>query len=133
MRSTVAHLPGTRSSWAAANDLASLLSDYPSSARDLDEALDWAKKVQAAAPGELTVQDTLGWVYYRKGDLQKAYGLISPVAAKVKDNPSINFHMGMVLFKMGKVPQAKDYLNKALASNALFTGREEAMKTVQQM
>jgi tetratricopeptide (TPR) repeat protein len=119
--------------WMAANDLAFLLSENASSQKDLDEALAWANKAREANPREPTIQDTLGWIYYRKGELGRAYGLFNQVVARAPDNPSVNYHLGMVLYRMGKRERAKVYLGKATASRGFFMGRDEAERVLGQL
>jgi len=119
--------------WLAANDLAFLLAETASSGRQLDKALDWASKAYAESPKEPTVQDTLGWIYYKKGDIKKAYQWISPAAAKAPDNPSVTYHMAVVLSRMGRRDLAKQYLAKSVASNHWFLGRDEAQRMLKSL
>jgi tetratricopeptide (TPR) repeat protein len=119
--------------WAAANDLAFLLGETTTSAKELDTALDWARKAQAAMPQEMAIQDTLGWIYYKKGDFKKAEELIVPLQEKAKDNPSIAYHLGMIYFKTGKRDQAREQLSKAVAVKEDFSGKDEAVRTLKQL
>jgi tetratricopeptide (TPR) repeat protein len=119
--------------WMAANDLAFLLSETATSGKELDTALDWARKAQAAAPQEPSIQDTLGWIYYKKGDVKKAEELIGPLQEKARDNPSIAYHLGMIFSKTGKRDQAREYLGKAVAVKEDFIGKDEAVRTLKQL
>jgi len=117
-------------SWRVANDLAFLLGDTAKSARDLDRALNLAEKARALNPAELTVQDTLGWLNYRKGNTAKAVELLSRVQAKAPEASVVNYHLGMALYKAGRLPDAKQSLSKALARKDEFAGRDEAARTL---
>ena len=117
----------------AANDLAFLLGETATSGKELDTALDWARKAQAEAPQEPSIQDTLGWIYYKKGDLKKAEELIGPLQEKAKDNPSIAYHLGMIYSKTGKRDQAREYLGKAVAVKEDFIGKDEAASDLKQL
>ena len=68
--------------WVGMNNLASLLSDHSSSSKDLERALKLALNAQKARPEDPSVLDTLGWVYYRQNDAQKALGFIKRAQEK---------------------------------------------------
>jgi tetratricopeptide (TPR) repeat protein len=116
--------------WAAANDLACLISETAASAKDLDRALALARKAQALRPDEPTVWDTIGWIYYKKGDMKKSVDFIGRVHAKIPESPVINYHMGMAWYKGGKRDKARECLRKSLEGGGDFTGREEAAQTL---
>ena len=119
--------------WAAENDLAFLLCEQGKSGKDLTRALTLAQKAIGVRPDEPSLQDTLGWVYYKQGDLNHASDLIGKAYLKMADNPVIAYHMGMVSYKAGKPAEAKTYLAKAVKSNVPFDGREEAQRTLEKL
>jgi Tfp pilus assembly protein PilF len=108
------------------NDLAFLLAEQGKSGKQLDRARDLAQKALNAHPNETSIQDTLGWVYYKQGDMKHASDLIEKAYAKSANSPAINYHMGMVSYKAGKLADAKNYLTKAVKSGEPFDGKEEA-------
>jgi Flp pilus assembly protein TadD len=114
-------------SWRVANDLAFLLGE---TSRDLNRAVALAEKARALKPEELTVQDTLGWLYLKKGDTAKALEVLKPVQAKAPDASVINYHLGMAQYKAGKPLEARNSLKKALSRKEGFPGREEAERTL---
>ncbi len=119
--------------WAAENDLAFLLCEQGKSGKDLERALTLAQKAVNARPDEPSTEDTLGWVYYKRGDLNHASDLIGKAYLKAGDNPVIAYHMGMVSYKAGKPAEAKTYLAKAVKSSVPFEGKEEAQKTLEKL
>jgi tetratricopeptide (TPR) repeat protein len=62
--------------------------------------------------------------------IENAYPLIADAAGKLKSNPSIRYHHGMVLAKKGKNREAASELNAALSLDPNFPGAEEAKKTL---
>ncbi|HBO69305.1 MAG TPA: hypothetical protein DD658_03825 [Deltaproteobacteria bacterium] len=116
--------------WAAANDLAFLLSEEPSSG-SLDKALALAERALKLRPDEPTVLDTLGWIRHKKGQAKQAVDLLSRVQAKAPDSPIANYHLGMALHKAGRQEDAKKYLAKSLAAKVDFPGRDDARKTLE--
>jgi tetratricopeptide (TPR) repeat protein len=119
--------------WAAANDLAFLLCEGDASGKDLDRALNLAERARRLRPEEGTVLDTMGWIYHRKGDFQKAVDLLQRVQAKAPDSPIANYHLGMALAGAGKREQAREMLRKSLAAKVDFPGREDARKALEKL
>ena len=70
----------------AANDLAFLLAEYGRKSGDLDKALALANKAMAQAQENPAVLDTLGWVYYKRGDNVRALDLLGKAKEKVQRN-----------------------------------------------
>jgi tetratricopeptide (TPR) repeat protein len=106
------------------------MGDTTKSGKDLDRALALAEKARSLSPEALTVQDTLGWLYYKKGDAAKAVELLSRVQAKTPEAPIVNYHLGMALYKAGRLPEAKQSLSKSLAKKGESAWREEAARTL---
>jgi len=117
-------------SWRVNNDLAVLLGE---SSNSLDRALALAEKAHSLRPDELTVQDTLGWICLKKGDAARAIQLLRFVQSRVPEAPIINYHLGMALYRAGKLPEAKGYLAKALARKEPFSGKEQAERTLSRL
>ncbi len=117
-------------SWRVANDLAYLMGEKARSASEFDRALSMAQKAITLNPTDHTVEDTLGWVYYKKGDFKQALEYLGKVQAAAPGNPLINFHVGMAQYKAGNRDKARESLKKSLAGKETFPGREEAEKTL---
>ena len=78
-----------------------------------DEALKYAQKAAELAPDAPAVENTLGWVLYRKG----LYSLALPHLEKAADKePSARrkCHLAMAYLKMGDQDRAQKNLNAAL-------------------
>jgi putative PEP-CTERM system TPR-repeat lipoprotein len=100
---------------------------------NLDLALQLAQTAKARLPNRHEVDDTLGWIYYKKGLSSLAIESLSQSVQKQPDNPSYNFHLAMAHHQSGNNAEAKKLLEKALKSNANFAGAEEARKLLEQM
>jgi tetratricopeptide (TPR) repeat protein len=107
----------------AARNLASNLSDHGG---NLDEAIRFAQVAQVADPRDPAVQDTLGWLYYKKGLYESALPLVSDAARKLEKNAVVRYHHGMVLAKTGKNKEAARELTAALSLDRDFPGATEA-------
>lgn len=119
--------------WGAVNDLACLLSDYGNGGSDLQKALILAQRVHARSPDNPLSQDTLGWIYYRKGDYRKALEYLEKSVAKLGSRPVVRYHAGMALYRAGRSDQAKVHLQAALNGGEAFEGKAEAGDTLKKL
>jgi tetratricopeptide (TPR) repeat protein len=111
----------------AANNLAWI---YAEDGR-LDEALKLAMVAQAQLKRP-EAEDTLGWVYYRKGLLQHAIAAFERAANKSPSNPVYQYHLGLAQLKQGNDAQGRAALKRALAMKADFNGAEDARKALEE-
>ncbi|ARN76376.1 hypothetical protein BST96_11395 [Oceanicoccus sagamiensis] len=66
----------------------------------LDEAYDYITRALAAKPGDPAIQDSLGWVEYRRGNLDKALTLLQAAYQSFPDH-EVAAHLGEVLWQSG--------------------------------
>jgi tetratricopeptide (TPR) repeat protein len=111
----------------AANNLAMI---YMDQGGNLDVALQLAQTAKSGLPDQWEVNDTLGWIYYKKGLAAMAAGPLLQAADKAPKDAVIQFHAGMALAKAGDKIQAKQKLEAALALDPNFAGADEARKTL---
>jgi len=79
----------------------------------LDEALALIKRAAALDPSDPAIQDSLGWVYYRLGDLDRAEALLRDAYAAYPDQ-EVAAHLGEVLWRQGKEREARKIWREAL-------------------
>lgn len=82
----------------------------------LDEALSLIEKALVLSPNDHYMLDSLGWVYYRRGNLDKAIDYLQQ-AYKVNPDPEIAAHLGEVLWQKGQHEEAKKIWQDALTVN----------------
>jgi len=68
---------------------------------DPDEALNFAQRALELAPGNPAVQDTLGWIYYRKGIYSTAARYLKS-AVEAEPNPRRRYHLALCYLKTGE-------------------------------
>ncbi len=107
-----------------ANNLASMLSDYGNGKDDLEVAKTLAEKLKES--DQPVFLDTIGWVYYKLGDSEKAIQYLVQVIEKMPEINVFNYHLGMAYKLSGDKTQAKTYLEKSLADNKPFKEKELA-------
>ena len=64
------------------------------------------------------------------GEFDRALGHLDRALYLSPDDPTLNYHIGMVLYKRGQIEAAKIKLKRALESNEPFEGQEKAEKTL---
>jgi tetratricopeptide (TPR) repeat protein len=80
----------------------------------LTEARDLIEKALKIAPDDAMIVDSMGWVLYRLGDLERSRELLSRAYALMPD-AEIGAHLGEVLWKLGKTGDADRVWREALA------------------
>ena len=117
-------------SLVALNNLAVL---YVDQLNDFDKAYEFAQKARASQPGNDAIADTLGWVLYKRGEYQQALPLLQESVNKDPENGERQFHLGMACYMMGQGSAARAALEKAVAANSDFTGKNEARSRLAQL
>jgi len=119
----------------ALNNLAFLLADH-GQAQQLDEALKLAQQVRALIPKSANVDDTMGWVYYKKGIYPSAVLQLEDAVARDKDanTPSAlhHYHLAMAYLMAGKHKAGNDELEKARTLNPNLPEAKQAMTLLAQ-
>lgn len=110
------------------NNLAMLLANYRQDKKDLDRAVELAERLRER--GNPAYLDTLGWAYYRRGDVTAAIPVLEAAARQAADSPLLSYHLGMAYFQKGDHDSARRYLEKALTAKASYHGVEEAKATL---
>jgi tetratricopeptide (TPR) repeat protein len=114
----------------AANNLAWM---YAEKNTNLDVALDLAKSAKSQMPNQAEVDDTLGWVYLKKGLASLAVSSFRQSVSRDANNPAYSYHLGLALLKNGETSNAKDAFQKALALKKPFEGSAEARRILAAM
>lgn len=82
----------------------------------IDEAIRLIQKGLELSPNDHYMLDSLGWAYYRKGDLEQAIQYLQ-LAYNINPDPEIAAHLGEVLWHKGRHEQAKKIWDDALIIN----------------
>ena len=96
----------------------------------LEDALKWSLKSLELEPESPAFLDTLGWVYFRQGDLELAVKQIQKAANLMPEDPTIVLHLGDIMDKMGKPDRALVYWERSFVldpGNADLTARLEKL------
>jgi tetratricopeptide (TPR) repeat protein len=115
-----------------ANNLAETIADYE---YNDPAALQKAQRVAERFTGATNplFLDTLAWVYYREGNIDRARAVMERAERTGgKLPPQVHYHYGAILLKAGKTDEAKTELKEATANNTSYPGLDEAKKLLAQ-
>jgi Flp pilus assembly protein TadD len=114
----------------AANNLAYL---YSANGGDKEKALSLARAAKEGLPDDPSVADTLGWILYKRGSYDGALSQLVDSAAKLTDNPEVQYHLGMTHYKLGNTKAARQSLSHALKLSTKFAGASEAKEVLEKL
>ena len=80
----------------------------------LDVALTLAETARQGMPDSPNTADTLAWAYYYKGTYQFARDLLEDAIRSDPDSATMQYHLGMVYFKLRDKSNAEIHLKKAM-------------------
>ena len=114
----------------AANNLAWLYSEHGG---DKEKALQLAQTAKEAAPDDPRVSDTLGWILYKRGVYQRALTLFEESAAKLPDEPAVQYHLGLAYAKVGNKDGARKALKAATSTKREFPDLAAARRALTEL
>lgn len=94
----------------ALNALGYMLAD---SNRDLPRARKLIERALVMRPDDPAIRDSLGWVLFRLGELDRARELLASAYADYPD-PEVAAHLGEVMWRQGDISAAREFLREAL-------------------
>ena len=119
----------------ALNNLAFLLAEH-GQAQQLDEALKLAQQVRSLVPKSGNIDDTMGWVYYKKGIYPSAVQQLEDAVSQDKEAkaPSAlhHYHLAMAYLMAGKHRQGNEELEEARRLNPNLPEAKQAMTLLAQ-
>ena len=95
----------------AANNLAWIYAEHEG---NLDVALNLAQTAQRRMPDVAAVNDTLGFIYYKKNLASLAISALKVGAEKDPGNAQVQYHLGLAYASEGDTAQARHSLDRAL-------------------
>ncbi len=86
---------------------------YADRSYKLDDAKKYIEIALSIQPRNHYILDSMGWVYFRLGDLNLALQFVKKAFA-LQEDPEIAAHLGEILWKQGKIQEAKKILSNSL-------------------
>ena len=103
---------------------------------NLDEAEQLIRRALEVSPQDGYYVDSLGWVYYQRGDYEKAADHLERAVELVGDDPTITEHLADAYRQLQKTQQALRLYNQALQHTedkdqaARLRGKIEALQAI---
>ena len=98
--------------------------------RNLKKALNYIKKAVELMPDDGYIRDSLGWVYFKLGDNERAIIELEKASEMVKDDPVIKEHLGDVYLQNN---QAEKALGAYETSYDLYEEQEKKEKVAEKI
>ncbi len=95
----------------AANNLAWL---YAEEGERLDDALRLAQSAAARLPNNAEIQDTIGWIYYKKELPALAVSAFQRSIEQAPENPLYHYHLALAQSKAGNDAGARQAAQQAI-------------------
>jgi tetratricopeptide (TPR) repeat protein len=90
-----------------------------------DKALQHALAEYNRRPANIDVNETVAWVYYRKGDYKKALPYMETAMKTNSKNPALLCRAGLIYARTNNKDKAKSLLGESMAYNSIL---EESLK-----
>jgi len=117
-------------SFAAANNLAYILAEE---GKDLEMALGYAQTARRLAPEAAASADTLGWVQHKMGRDVLARDQLQFAVSKAPNNPTMQYHLGMIYKETKQVREAQAAFQKAVNSKEDFKEKALAQAALKEL
>ncbi len=100
---------------------------------NLDLAMSLAVSAKQQLPNAPEVNDTLGWIYSRKGLSRQAIVLLEAAVQAVPSNPVYRYHAGVTFKNLGDVKKARAEFERALQLDPGFADADRARQALNQL
>lgn len=97
---------------------------------DLEKAYSLIRKAIELQPNDGYIRDSLGWYYYKTGQIEKALAEIQKAFELVKSDVVITKHLAIIYKEMKKYDKAKKYFVEALKNCKFESERKEVLEAM---
>jgi len=111
----------------AYNNLAFL---YLSSGKELDKALILSKKAYKLKPDSPSIMDTYAFALFKNGQTAESLNIYQELLPISPGNPTVYYHLGLVLEASGEIDEAKKALKNAITVDPSFTIAMKALERI---
>jgi putative PEP-CTERM system TPR-repeat lipoprotein len=97
------------------------------------KALEYAERAHRLAPQDAGIQDTLGWLLVRGGQVEAGLRHLREARLRAPGNPAIRYHLAAALAEVGRAHEARAELDEALKTTVAFDDLEAARSLRQRL
>jgi len=112
----------------AANNLAWLYADR---LKDMDKAMELARRAKVALPNVPNVSDTLGWIYTKRRLNEMAIPLLSEAVKSEPKHAEYRYHLAVALMQSGKKAAARQEMAAAERLDGNMRSRDQVREILQ--
>ena len=98
---------------------------------NLEQAKEMIARALDSEGDSVAIQDSMGWVFYRLNDLEKAVSYLERASERAVWNPTINDHLGDVYWALERYDEARFQWRKTL--DLLLENPQDHQETIQQV
>jgi len=96
-------------------------------------ALAMAQRAYRLAPGDYTINDTLGWLLLQQGQMDSALRYLREAKLRAPRNPEVRYHLAVALSRKGQRVEARNELEQILRGQTAFEGRAQAEQLLKEL
>lgn len=100
---------------------------------EMDLALKYIKRALQLRPKDGYIRDSLGWYYYKTGDIKRALKEVKKAWETVKDDLVVTKHLAIIYQDMQKYDKAQQYFVKALENCKVENERLEVLEALENL
>ena len=116
-----------------ANALNFLGYSYLEAGENLKEAFDYISRAVALKPEDGYIRDSLGWYYYKTGDLKKALVEMKKAWELTKSDVVITKHLAIIHQDMKNYEEAKKFFVEALKNCRIESERADVLRSMENL
>jgi tetratricopeptide (TPR) repeat protein len=98
---------------------------------ELDKAYEYIKKAMDISPDDGYIRDSLGWYYFKKGEINRALIELELAFKKVPDDVEVIRHLAIVHKRLKNYKMAKTFFESALKLVRFENERKEILSQIQ--
>lgn len=106
---------------------------YLEKSQDLDKAYTYITRALTLLPEDGFILDSMGWYYFKVGNIQKAFENIQAAYQKVPKDMEITKHLGVIYKAMQKPKLAQKYFNEAVSYAEEQNQRQEIAELIKSL
>ena len=100
---------------------------------EIDKAYSYIKKAYELSPNDGYIRDSLGWYYFKKGQISKALAELEIAFKKVPDDVEIMKHLAIVHRELKNFQRAKSFYQSALKHVRYQSDRQEILSKLAEL
>lgn len=100
---------------------------------EMDKAYEYIKTAMEISPEDGYIRDSLGWYYFKKGDVSKALSHLEYAFKKVPDDVEILKHLAQIHKELKDFSKARTYLQTALKHARYQSDRQEILSSIEKL